>query len=87
MNENELQELSLLMMQNCVKEVFKVASDEDYAEVADRIYTFLSFFLGEDEEEAENFMGMVGQNFPKNALEPTLHMGMLKAMEKFAKNN
>ena len=42
MDEKELQELAILMTQNCVKEVFKVASDEDYEEVADRIYTFLN---------------------------------------------
>lgn len=87
MEEKELQELAILMMQNCVKEVFTVADDSDYEEVTDRLYTFLSFFLGDNEEEAEAFMSMVGKKFPKNAVEPGLHTGMIKAMEKFSQNN
>lgn len=86
MEEKELQELAILMTQNCVKEVFRVADDADYEEVTDRLYTFLSFFLGENEEEAEAFMNMVGKKFPKNAIEPALHSGMLEAMKKFSKN-
>jgi len=98
MKSNELKNLAILMTVNCVRNTIiedyhsqgKLSDPEMKAfnqEVANKIYTFLTFLLSKPEEDRAAFLVAMSQMYPSGWDQPRIDQDFAKAAKFFKDNN
>jgi hypothetical protein len=98
MTNADLKSLSLLMVSNCVRNTViedyhaqgKLSDDDMKAfnqEVANKLYTFLTFLMKKSAEDRQVFMGMMALMFPTGWDQPKLDGDFMTAFRQIKRRD